>query len=187
VWQTAENWNDVPELPHVNSPTSEEHCPIIVSKDLIYFSHDEPGVTGASDIFQIKRINEVWGKPELFPGEINSPYRDHLHWTGLSKDGKSLIIVSERPDRGSQGGSDQWISYRDKAGNWSAPENLGSLINTASVDVCWTFTPDGKYFTGASIRDDSQGGLDLYSIDRSAIPLLKNFKPNAKPPINLLR
>ncbi|MGE3487792.1 MAG: hypothetical protein AB7L09_23985, partial [Nitrospira sp.] len=31
VWQPARNWNDVPELPHLNTPTGEEHCPIIAS------------------------------------------------------------------------------------------------------------------------------------------------------------
>jgi Tol biopolymer transport system component len=187
VWQTAINWNDAPDLPPVNSLTSEEHCPIIVSKNLIYYSHSEPGVTQGSDIYQVSRVNGVWGKPEPLPGNINSPYRDHIHWTGLSKDGKSLIIVSNRPDLGSQGGIDEWISYKDKAGNWSVPENLGPVINTAGHEICWTFTPDGKYFVGSSDKPGGQGGDDFYSIERSAVPLLKNFKPNAKPPINLLR
>ncbi|MBL8075437.1 MAG: PD40 domain-containing protein, partial [Nitrospira sp.] len=34
VWQPARNWNDVPELPHINTPTGEEHCPIIASDSL---------------------------------------------------------------------------------------------------------------------------------------------------------
>lgn len=39
VWQPARNWNDVPELPHINTPTGEEHCPIIASDSLIYFNY----------------------------------------------------------------------------------------------------------------------------------------------------
>jgi Tol biopolymer transport system component len=184
VWQTAENWNDVPELPHINSEFNE-HCPLIVSKDLIYFSYEKPGVTQSDDLYQVKRVNGVWGKPEPLPGQINSTSREHLHWTGLSKDGNALIIVSDRP--GGYGSSDQWISYKDSAGNWSAPENLGPLVNTSGGDFCWVFTPDGKYFVGVAARSGGQGGDDLYLVERSSIPLLQDFKPNGKPPINLLR
>lgn len=30
VWQPARNWNDVPELPHINAPTGEEHSPSLL-------------------------------------------------------------------------------------------------------------------------------------------------------------
>jgi len=184
-WQLAENWNDVPELPHVNSPDREAHCPIIVSKDLIYFSYDVPEVTQGSDLYQIRRVNGVWQEPEPFPGEINSPYRDHPHWTGLSQDGNSLIFVSNRPD--GQGGDDQWISRRDSSGNWSAPENLGPLFNTAGSEICWAFTPDGEYFVGAADWPGGKGDLDIHWLKPSSIPLLKDFKPRTEPPINLLK
>jgi hypothetical protein len=45
VWQEAKNWNDVPELPSINTSAGEEHCPIIASDSLIYFSYHQPGVT----------------------------------------------------------------------------------------------------------------------------------------------
>jgi hypothetical protein len=186
VWQTAENWNDVPEMPHLNSPETEVHCPIIVSEDFMYFSYDKPGVTQVSDIWQVKRVNGEWGEPEPLPGEINSPYRDHIHWTGLSQDGNALIVVSNRPD-GGLGNSDQWISYRDSAGNWSAPVNLGPSVNTASDEICFAFTPDGEYFVGATTRPGGKGGRDLRWIKTSSIPLLQDFKPRAEPPLNLMR
>jgi hypothetical protein len=187
VWQKAESWNDVAELPHLNTPASEEHCPIFVSKDLIYFSHDAPGVTQKSDIWQVKRVKGVWGEPQPLRGDINSAYRDHLHFTGLSKDGNALIVVSDRPDRGSFGGSDEWISYKDKSGNWSALQNLGPSVNSADAEVCWTFTPDSRKFAGASSRPGGLGSSDLYSTFSSQVPLLRGFRPDAQPPLNLLR
>ena len=111
VWQPARNWNDVPELPHINTPTGEEHCPIIASDSLIYFNYQQPGVTQDSDIWKVEKKDGLWRKPESLGPRINSPYRDYMHWTGLSKDGKSLIITSTRPDMGSRGGHDEWISY----------------------------------------------------------------------------
>jgi WD40-like Beta Propeller Repeat len=82
-----------------------------------------------------------------------------MHWTGLSKDGKSLVLTSMRPDMGLRGGHDMWISYQNQKGEWQEPLNLGDTINTAGEDMCWTFTPDGKMFTG------SWGPRDSYNHD----------------------
>jgi WD40-like Beta Propeller Repeat len=184
VWQPARNWNDVPELPHINTPTGEEHCPIIASDSLIYFSYQQPGVTQDSDIWKVEKKNGIWQKPESLGPRINSPYRDHMHWTGLSKDGKSLIITSMRPDFGSRGGHDEWISYQNPQGEWQEPLNLGDTINTGGEDMCWTFTPDGKIFSGGSGPRDSYNH-DVMWVHKEEVPLLKNFEPIGPPP-NLL-
>jgi hypothetical protein len=181
VWQPARNWNDVPELPHLNTPTGEEHCPIIASDSLIYFSYQQPGVTQDSDIWKVEKKNGVWQKPQSLGARINSPYRDHLHWTGLSKDGKSLIITSMRPDMGSCGGHDEWISHQNPQGEWQEPLNLGDTINTAGEDMCWVFTPDGKKFTGGWGPQGSYN-MDVLWVNKDDVPLLKNFDPIGPPP-----
>lgn len=184
VWQPAKNWNDVPELPHLNTPTGEEHCPIIVSDSLIYFSYQQPGVTQDSDIWKVEKKEGVWQKPQSLGPRINSPYRDHLHWTGLSKDGKGIIVTSTRPDLGSRGGHDEWISYQNPKGEWQEPLNLGDTINTAGEDMCWTFTADGKKFTGGWGARGTYD-LDIRWVSKDDIPLLKHFEPIGPPP-NLL-
>ncbi len=47
-WQSAKKWNDVPELPSINTPIAEAHCPIIVSDSLINFNYSQPGVLSKS-------------------------------------------------------------------------------------------------------------------------------------------
>ncbi|WP_235209212.1 hypothetical protein [Methylobacter sp. BBA5.1] len=89
---------------------------------------------------------------------INSLYRDHLHWTGLSKDGKSLIITSMRPDLGSLGGNEEWISYQNPQVEWQEPLSLGDTINTAGEDMCRTFTPDGEVFRWQGVRGPLSNG-----------------------------
>ncbi len=184
VWQPARNWNEVPELPHINTPTGEEHCPIIASDSLIYFNYQQLGVTQDSDVWKVEKENGVWQKPESLGPRINSPYRDHMYWTGLSKDGKSLILTSTRPDMGSRGGHDMWISYQNPKGEWQEPLNLGDTINTAGEDMCWTFTPDGKTFTDGAGPHDSYNH-DIMWVKKEDVPLLKNFDPIGPPP-NLL-
>ena len=184
VWQSARNWNDVPELPSINTPTGEEHCPIIASDSLIYFNYSQPGVTQESDIWKVEKKDGVWQKPVSLGLKINSPQRDHMHWTGLSKDGKSLVITSMRTDLGSRGGHDMWISHQDAKGEWQEPINLGDSINTDGEDMCWTFTPDGKKFTG-SWGPQGTFDTDFRWVYKDDIPLLKDFEPIGPPP-NLL-
>ncbi|MCB1936170.1 MAG: PD40 domain-containing protein [Nitrosomonas sp.] len=184
VWQSAKNWNDVPELPNINTPTGEEHCPIIASDSLIYFSYNQPGVTQDSDIWKVEKKDGVWQEPESLGPKINSPYRDHMHWTGLSKDGKSLIITSTRPDLGSRGGHDEWIAHQDENGEWQEPINLGDAINTGGEDMCWTFTPDGEKFTG-SWGAHGTYDMDIRWVNKNDVPLLRDFEPIGPPP-NLL-
>jgi len=184
-WQTAQSWNDVPALPSLNTPDGEDHCPIIVNKDLIYFSTNRKG-TQDSDIWMVERKNGVWGEPHSMGSAINSPQRDHLHWTNLSKDGKSMIIISERTDRGSLGGSDEWIVHKDDKGVWGAPTNLGPAINSSGNEICWTIPPDGKKLIGATDRNGlSQGAL--YTVVRQSVLKLQGFDPDTVPPINLLK
>ncbi len=184
-WQTAQNWNDVPELPAINTADGEEHCPIVVNKDLIYFSTNRKG-TQASDIWMVERKNGVWGEARSMGPDINSPNRDHLHWTGLSKDGRSMIIISDRPDRGSIGKSDQWIVRMDDKGHWGAPTNLGPLVNSGEDEICWTSPPDAATFGGATKRFGLSMGA-LYYVNRADVPALQGFVPNTRPPLNLLK
>lgn len=185
VWQQPRNWNDVPELPNINTSTGEEHCPIIVSDSLIYFNYSQPGVTQQSDIWKVEKKDGVWQKPVSLGLKINSPERDHMHWTGLSKDGKSLLVTSTRTDLSSRGGHDMWISHQDADGEWQEPVNLGDTINTSGEDMCWTFTSDGKKVTG-SWGPQNTFDTDIRWINKSDIPLLKDFDPIGPPP-NLLK
>jgi len=181
VWQPAINWNDVPGLPPINQE-GEDHCPIFANENLIYFSSERPGGYGVSDIWKVEKVKGEWQEPVNLGPNINSPYRDHLHWTGLSRDGNSLLIVSDRPDRGSFGGSDMWISTKDKDGNWGPVENLGPLVNTPYSEICWTFDPTGEVFHGSTSKPGGLGGSDFYWIYTRNIPLLKDFHGKASMP-----
>jgi hypothetical protein len=96
----------------------------------------------------------------------------------------SLVITSTRPDMGSRGGHDEWISHQNPQGEWQEPLNLGDTINTHGEDMCWTFMPDGQTFSGGSGPRDSYNH-DVMWVKKDDVPLLKNFEPIGPPP-NLL-
>ena len=74
--------------------------------------------------------------------------------------------------------------HQDEKGEWQTPINLGDTINSPGEEMCWTFTPDGKYLTG-SWGPQNTFDTDLYRMSKEDIPLLKDFDPIGPPP-NLL-
>ncbi|MDX1943392.1 MAG: SPOR domain-containing protein [Saprospiraceae bacterium] len=77
----------------------------------------------------------------------------------FSADGKALYFSSNRID--GFGGYDLYVSYRIGAGNnWSAPQNLGSVVNSPGNEV----TPyvDGENLYFASDWHEGLGGYDVF-------------------------
>ncbi|WNB78029.1 hypothetical protein [Methylomonas koyamae] len=67
-------------------------------------------------IWKVEKKNGTRQKPQSLGSRINSPFRGYLHWTGLSKDGKNLVITSMRTNISLRGGHDEWISYQNPKG-----------------------------------------------------------------------
>lgn len=89
------------------------------------------------------------------------PYNSQQYETGhpsVSSDGRLLFFASDMP--GGQGGSDiyccEWINNQ-----WSAPVNLGPLVNSSSSEIYPFIHPSGRlYFS--SDRPGGSGRLDIY-------------------------
>jgi hypothetical protein len=76
----------------------------------------------------------------------------------LSPDGGRLFFVSNSPD--GFGETDIYLSYRT-TDSWSAPENLGNVINTSGRELFPFFHESGKlYFS--SDGHGGYGGLDIF-------------------------
>ena len=100
-----------------------------------------------------------WSAPVNLGPTINSAFNDLA--AAISKDGMSLYFTSNRP--GGFGGEDIWVSRRARgSGVWSAPVNLGPIINTASNERAPAFSRDGHQMFFVSDRSGGVGGDDLY-------------------------
>ena len=106
-----------------------------------------------------------WTKPEKLgftvPGDF-APF--------IASDNKTLYFSGVR--EGGFGSADVYLVRRldDSWTSWSAPENLGSEINTANWDAFFKVSPTGQY---AYMVNDKLGTSDIYRI-----PL---FKQEIKP------
>lgn len=109
-------------------------------------------------LYYSKKKGDSWSTPKLL--SVN----DKAYSTGhpsLSKDGKSLYFISDRP--GGFGGTDLYVSKKSKSG-WGKPVNLGNAINTSENEM-FPFVDESNQLFFASKGHVGLGGLDLFSID----------------------
>lgn len=94
------------------------------------------------------------------PFKYNNPEFD-MGQPSISADGRYLFFASDMP--GGRGRSDIWVC-ESVNGDWSAPKNMGSEINSPETDNYPCIHSSGKlYFT--SNRPGGAGGLDVYYSD----------------------
>lgn len=136
---------------------------------VLYFSSARPGGAGAIDIYR-----SVWQwrggfGPAVAVPELNSPQGDFR--PSIRADGLEMILDSNRPgppDVAGIGARDIWVARRRTTWEpWSAPVNLGPVVNSPSNDSVAVLSGDGRTLVMASDRPGGLGGNDLYISTRS--------------------
>lgn len=125
--------------PPVNSSASEWHLSV-TDKGIFYFCSERDGGRLRGDIFRALPENGSY-RIEKLPLAINSAANDCDPL--IAPDESWLIFHSNRP--GGFGEHDLYISFRNRAGQWSQAVNMGPAINTAGWEMAPSLTPDGKY------------------------------------------
>lgn len=96
----------------------------------------------------------------------------------LCADGTTLMMGLERQE--GLGRRDIYVSFRQDAYTWSAPVNLGQVINTAREESRAFLAADGKTLYFASRGHGGRGGFDLFYSRR-----LDDSWTNWSEPVNL--
>ena len=116
-------------------------------------------------ICQIYMANFVDGKidsPHVLGPLINMPKTTNTqpYFTRTPAGIEVLYFVSNRP--GGRGGMDLWYATLNKKGEFTAPRNLGSKINTDRDEVSPFYDPATNMLYFSSNGWISMGGLDIY-------------------------
>ncbi len=101
-----------------------------------------------------------WETPLAFP---HNGVGFSTGYPSFSPDGKALYFASDRP--GGYGGFDVYVSYRI-GNNWSAPENVGSAVNSIGNEI--TPFSNGTSLFFASDYQKGFGGFDIFRAEESA-------------------
>lgn len=137
------------------------------SKGTYFFDEFKKDFTG--DIRYSRLVNGKYEKPQLLNKDIN---RGRSHHPFIAPDESYLIFDSERA--GGYGGTDLYISFRQKDGTWGKPINLGDKINTPAWDAVASVSSDGKYlFFSRSVGSGKSESVDIFWVDAQIIEKLR--------------
>jgi len=152
-------YNRSPYFDYAISPTQNEMILAIQRDDAL----------GDQDLY-VSFYNDAlkrWSAPRNLGQQINT----HLAETApyLAADGKTLYFASD--GYLGYGGFDLYVTRRldDTWTNWSAPENLGIVINSENNDLYYTVSAAADY---AYFISENQGSRDVYRV-----PLPRIYKP----------
>jgi len=171
-WTRARNLG-----PPVNTPLNEGAQNLSADGKLLLFTKcNEPDGIGSCDIYESQYIEgKGWSAARNLGPVVNSPQWDSQPC--LSADGQTLYFSSNRP--GGHGERDLWMSWRGSAegagsgevassggalrpGDWTAPVNLGPVVNSPEMDQAPFLHPDGATLYFTSEGHGTLGGSDLF-------------------------
>lgn len=164
---------------NINSEVSEYYPTVTIDGSQFVYTRRVKNFN--EDFFEAKYDGRNWTESRALIGNINTQQNEGAQ--NISQDGQWLIFTGcNFPD--GYGSCDLYISYLTIDG-WSAPENLGDLINTETWESAPSLSPDKRdlYFT--SRRSGGFGGSDIYVSRR--LPSGKWSMPqNLGPEINTI-
>jgi len=179
-WTTPENLGAT-----INSDENDGGPALSADGLSLLFHSTRAGGQGQKDLWISTRpsLESPWKEPENLGPMVNSEYQDHD--ACLSGDGLTMIFTSNRP--GGYGSHDLWMSTRSGMDQpWSAAVNLGSLVNSGSVDEAPTLAADGLTLLFNSDRSGKHGMSDLWVCNRPSPNAAWSSPRNLGPQINSL-
>jgi len=159
--QASGTWTLATPIPgEVNTDQYSEgaHCISPDGKYLFFTGCNKPQGYGSCDIYVAYWDGKAWGKPYNLAAPINSGAWEAQ--PAISPDGRTLYFVSNR--KGGYGGNDIWYSTLQADGKWSAPKNMGPLINTAFDESTPFIHADNETLYFASNGWPGFGDKDLF-------------------------
>lgn len=111
-------------------------------KKALYFSRSSATPSVAGEIFVSERQNGARFGPATAVAELNDATANDIQ-PNIRVDGLEVVFTSNRS--GTLGGQDIWVATRGSlSASWSAPVNLGSVVNTAAAETRPSLSRDGK-------------------------------------------
>jgi Tol biopolymer transport system component len=128
----------------------------------LYFASVRGNGRKDNDLYRSRLVNGEYQKPENLGNVINTNVTEADPF--IAPDQSYLIFSSDR--EGGAGEGDLYISFNQN-GKWTAPQPLGSNINTAEYEYTPLVSADGKTFYF------SRGWGEIFETDVSVLNLAR--------------
>ena len=140
----------------INSKYLEYFPSLTIEGNKIIFTRR---VNNDEDFYEASRVDGTWQIASSVTGKINTNLNEGAQ--NISQDGQLLIFTGCNYPEG-EGSCDLYVAQKNKAGNWSTPENLGRSINTEAWESSPSLSPDKKDLYFSSNRPGGFGGKDIW-------------------------
>lgn len=130
--------------------------------DRFYFSKcvEDEQLSMVCGLYVSEWLDSTWQEPVSLGSQINLPnYTSTQPTVGVDKRGQDIIYFSSNRPAG-RGGMDIWYVQRSNTGQFGAPHNAGSRINTDRDEVTPYCFGDTLFFS--SNGHISYGGYDIH-------------------------
>jgi outer membrane protein OmpA-like peptidoglycan-associated protein len=111
---------------------------------------------GRSDLYQADYVDDRWTNIRNLRALNTDEWESH---PTLTSDGRTLYFISDRD--GGIGGQDIYVSTR-VGDNWTAPQNLGPIVNTEYHEASPFIGGDNKTLYYSSLGKPGLGGYDVF-------------------------
>jgi len=143
----------------INTAYNEGMSTLVRDGRTLYFTAcNRPEIKGPCDIWtgqvengQVREVKAILDHPNSESWESQAC---------ISCDGRVLYFASNR--LGGLGGTDIWVSVKQKDGSWSSPTNLGAPINTDKDEESPFISNDGNRLFFSSTGHMGFGGQDIF-------------------------
>jgi outer membrane protein OmpA-like peptidoglycan-associated protein len=142
----------------INTPGYEGMPSLSPDNRELFFVSDRPGGLGGYDIWISRFENGLWQAPVNAGPSINTAGNETAPHIDI--DNKTLYFTSDGWP--GLGGSDLFISRRQKESDWEKATNLGYPINTAHEEKSTFVSFDGEQLYFASDRNGPPNNYDLF-------------------------
>jgi peptidoglycan-associated lipoprotein len=178
------NWSQpqtIDETEAINTEANEGQASFNENFSNMYFTRcgkDNVTVNGCQ-IYMARKQGRGWSEPELI--DLGGDSTSVFGHPAVSPDETMLVFSS--PRKGGAGGNDLWVSSRESARDkFSAPRNIGEVINTPGDEVFpWLRGDSVLYF--ASDGHPGMGALDIFKSVKQEDGSWGE-PVNLKPPVN---
>lgn len=141
-----QQWSEPEPLQPIINTEHDEFFPSLGRNGNLYFTCARENGIGKEDIYLSRYVDGKYIKPEPLDTNVNTATYEFNAYVSPEED---LIIFSSYGRKDDLGGGDLYYSKKDHEGNWTPSENMGSLINSVSLDYCpfVDFPRSNFYFT----------------------------------------
>jgi len=150
-------WTNITSLPFNSNDYSCGHPVLTADGNTMYFVSDMTGGAGltGTDIWMATKTNDAWGTPVNVGRTINTPFNEMFPY--LMND---TVLYFSSEGHHTLGGLDVFRTVKHN-GEWSAPENMKTPVNSSSDDF-GVMIKDTTILEGyvSSNRNNKGSGVD---------------------------